>query len=144
MVCWLGIDYGLERTGLALAPEEIAFPLRTLRLSDFGRRSALLDAIASAARENGAAAIVLGLPLMENGGESLMARQIRNITARLKRRLSLPFYYMPELLSSFEAREDLRRRGLNAARIRKALDQQAACRILASFLAQPRRLWMEA
>ena len=134
---YAGIDYGLARTGLAVSDPEgrVAFPLATFRLKDYAGRSALLDALAGRIREEGAGAVVMGLPLLMDGGESLTTRQVRNVTERLKRRLELPVYYMPELLSSEEAAQDLREAGLSRERARAVLDRQAAARILASFLA---------
>lgn len=136
---YAGIDYGLARTGLAVSDPEgrVAFPLATYRLADYGGRSALLDALAGRIRQEGAEAVVMGLPLLLDGGESLTTRQVRNVTERLKRRLELPVYYMPELLSSEEAAQDLREAGLSREKARAVLDRQAAARILASFLAEP-------
>ena len=136
---YAGIDYGLARTGLAVSDPEgrVAFPLATFRLADYAGRSALLDALAGRIREEGAGAVVMGLPLLLDGGESLTTRQVRNVTERLKRRLELPVYFMPELLSSEEAAQDLREAGLSREKARAVLDRQAAARILASFLAEP-------
>lgn len=138
---YLGIDYGLERTGLAVSnPEEtLAFPLCSLALASFGARKFLLDEIAAIARCKGAGAIVMGLPLLENGGESDTTRQIRNAAGKIRRRTQLPLYFMPELLSTFEAMQDIRACGLKRAKAAKILDQQAACRILQSFLDQPQK-----
>lgn len=135
---YLGIDYGLQRVGLAITDPEgkIAFPLRTLHLAHYPRRSALLDDIALTARKEGAMEIVIGLPLFYNGGENLMCRQIRNMSHRLKRRLDAPIHFMPEALSSEEALADLKESGMKRNKFRDVLDQQAACRILQSFLAQ--------
>lgn len=136
---FLAIDYGLERTGLAISDPDarIAFPLRTLSLSRHGTRKRQLDALANVAQETGAEAIVIGLPLHCDGSENLMVRQTRNMAERLKRRLPLPFYWMPEILSSEEAIADLKECGLRGKKLKSVVDQQAACRILSSFLAQP-------
>ncbi len=136
-VKFVAIDYGLARTGLAVSdPEErLALPLDTLQLKKFSNRKAFLDALAQRIRVTGAQAVVMGLPLMPDGTESLTTRQVRNVTERLKRRVSLPFFYMPEELSSEEAWADLREVGLARGKRRAVLDQQAAVRILSSFLA---------
>ena len=136
---YAAIDYGLARTGLAVSDPEgrLAFPVASFRLTDFASRKALLDALAGRIRDLGAEAVVMGLPLLEDGGESLSARQARNAAQRLKRRLELPFYYMPELLSTVEAEQDLRACGLAREKARAVLDQQAAVRILGSFLNEP-------
>lgn len=141
-----GIDYGLARTGLAVSDPEghLAFPVATFHLADFGGRSALLDALAGRILKEGAEAVVMGLPLCEDGSESLTTRQVRNVAGRLKRRLELPFYYMPELLSSVEAAQDLSACGLSRQKARAVLDQQAAVRILSSFLNEPPARWRPA
>jgi putative Holliday junction resolvase len=115
----------------------LAFPLATLSLHDFPNRKALLACLALHIAEVGARAVVMGLPLLADGRESVTTRQVRNVTERIKRRVDLPVYYMPELLSSDEALRDLRQAGASPAKARAVVDQQAAVRILASFLALP-------
>ncbi|MBQ9407197.1 MAG: Holliday junction resolvase RuvX [Desulfovibrio sp.] len=141
-----GIDYGLARTGLAVSDPEgkLAFPLTTLRLDDFPARRDLLNALAQRLRAEGVQAVVMGLPLFSDGTESLTTRQVRNVTERLKRRIPLPFYFMPEELSSEEAWADLRAVGMPLHKRRAVLDQQAAVRILASFLALDQHDWSRA
>ena len=133
---YVGIDYGLVRTGLAVSDPEgrMAFPLATFSLRDFHGRGALLAALAVRIAEAGAGAVVIGLPLHADGSESETTRQVRNVAKRIRRRSALPVYFMPELLSSAEALQDMRQAGVKADRRRAVLDQQAAVRILASFL----------
>ena len=130
------MDYGLARTGLAVSDPDgrMAFPLATVRLQDYPDRKLFLAALAEKIIETGAEAVVVGLPLTQDGEESLTTRQVRNITQRLKRRVPLPFYYMVEELSSEEAWADLREAGLKMRKRKAVLDQQAAVRILSSFL----------
>lgn len=143
MTKFLAIDYGIERTGLAISDPDgkIAFPLATLRMEEQGTRKNLLDSLVALARSNGVQALVMGLPLHTDGKENLMVRQTRNIAKRIRRRLPLPIYWMPEILSSEEARQDLMACGLAGRKLKEVLDQQAACRILSSFLSQPEHLW---
>ena len=130
----LGIDYGQARTGIAItdAGGRMAFPRCVLRKdtrqSFFAKLCAL---IATEAPQ----AIVVGLPLPDNGGASLSARQVRNFVQSLKRRVALPIYYMEELLTTHEAREQFRETGRLPAD--GELDQQAAVRILEAFLNEP-------
>lgn len=136
---YVGIDYGLARTGLAVSDPEgrLAFPLVTLRLEEYPNRKDFLAALAARITAEEAEAVVMGLPLLDDGTDSLTTRQVRNVTERLKRRVDLSVFYMPELLSSEEAWSDLRDAGLTARKRKAVLDQQAAVRILASFLALP-------
>ena len=133
------MDYGLARTGLAVSDPDgrMAFPLATLRLQDYADRKLFLAALAEKIIETGAQGVVMGLPLTQDGEESLITRQVRNVTQRLKRRVPLPFYFMSELLSSEAAERELREVGRTGRRCKAVLDQQAAVRILQSFLDQP-------
>lgn len=136
MARYLGIDYGLERTGLAFADGETVLPVKTLFLAQCGSRKAFLDSMAALAEEKGADAVIMGLPLAEDGSESMTCTQIRNAAERLRRRISVPLYFMPEAFSSYEAEAMLRKRGLKRKKLRAVLDQMAACRILSSWLAR--------
>lgn len=142
----LCIDYGLARTGLAATDAGgcMAFPRATLHLEKLGSRKALLAALMDVIATEQPDAIVMGLPLHKDGAESLTTRQVRNFTERLKHRTDLPLYFMPEFLSSEEAAADLAEAGLRGDRRKAVLDQQAAVRILESFLAEPEARRMRA
>ena len=133
---WVGIDYGLARTGLAATDPEgiMAYPLTTIRLADYANRKEFLAALAGRILEERPDAVVMGLPLLTDGTESMTTRQVRNVTERLKRRVPLPFYFMSEMLSSEAAERELREVGRTGRRCKAVLDQQAAVRILESFL----------
>ena len=136
----VGIDYGLVRTGLAATDPDgvLAYPLTTLDLNAFPSRKALLEALAGIIRQERPDAVVVGLPLMPDGTESLTTRQVRNFASRLVHRVACPVLFMEELLSSEEAAWDLAEAGVRDRKKRKAaLDQQAAVRILESYLHQP-------
>ena len=130
----LGIDYGRARTGIAVtdAGGRMAFPRCVLRKETRRAFFAQLCALIAAEAPQ---AIVVGLPLPADGAESLSARQVRNFVQSLKRRVALPVYYMDEMLSTHEALEQFR----EAGRLPEdgELDQQAAVRILESFLNEP-------
>ena len=126
---YLAIDYGQKRTGIAVSDTggSMAFPRKTILMRT---RAALIEAEATDA-------IVIGLPINLDGEESLTTRQVRNFSKSLARRTTLPLFWMEEALSSYEAERDLRDAGRSAAQGRAVLDQQAAVRILQSFLDQP-------
>lgn len=133
----LGIDYGLTRTGIAVtdAGSHMAFGRCTLTLPPQGTRDAWFAQLLACIAEENPAALVVGLPLREDGSDSDTTRQVRNFVEKLKRRVNVPVYLMPEYLSSHEAEQDLREAGLRGKQLRNVLDQQAAARILESFLA---------
>lgn len=132
----MGIDYGLERTGLAVTDPggSLVFPLMTLNFREFKNRHEFFDALSDIIRNEKIEELVWGLPLGLDGSENLMCAQIRNAARRLARRAPLPVHFMPEALSSFEAEDDLKKIGLKGDKLKKALDQRAACRILESWL----------
>ena len=142
----MGVDYGLARTGLSVSDPEgrLAFPLTTLRLEDYADRKEFLAALVAGITAEGAGAVVMGLPLLDDGTDSLTTRQVRNFAASLKRRMNLPIYYMNEVLSSADAESRLAAAGLNARAIKDVIDQEAAALILESFLSQPESLRKEA
>ena len=134
----LAIDYGLVRTGIAVtdAGGRMAFPRCTITLPPQTPKARFFEQLLAVIAEEAPAALVLGLPLMPDGEESLTTRQVRNFAARLQRRVALPLYLMPELLSSHEAENDLREAGLKGRAQKAVLDQQSAVRILESFLSE--------
>ncbi|MDR0466652.1 MAG: Holliday junction resolvase RuvX [Deltaproteobacteria bacterium] len=130
----LGIDYGQSRTGIAItdAGGRMAFPRCVLRKNT---RQAFFTQLCALIAAEAPGAIVVGLPLPDDGTESLSVSQVRNFVRSLKRRVPLPIYYMEELLSTHEAREQFRETG--RLPVNGELDQQAAVRILESFLSEP-------
>jgi len=67
----------------------------------------------------------------------MTARQATNFAASVARRVSVPVLLMDETLSSSEALDDLRAAGVKQTKRKAILDQQAAVRILQSYLATP-------
>ena len=136
MAKYFGIDYGLERTGSAISDPDgkIAFPFRTFRLKDYKNRDALLLAIAESAKAEGVDGLVIGMPFFPDGGENEMCAIVRNFAKRLQKRIEMPVSFVSETFTSEEAERDLRECGIKSARMKKVLDQQAACRILQDFL----------
>lgn len=132
---YLSIDYGQKRTGLAVSDStgQMVFALTTLFMKTKEEFFAkLLDIIDKEKIQ----AVVIGLPVPEDGKYSLSLRQTQNFALRLRRRTTLPLYFMNEELSSFMAEELLRTTG-HKKDLRKFTDQVAACIILESFLALP-------
>ncbi len=130
---FIGIDYGLARTGLALSDPQgcLAFPLATVKMTT---RKEYFDSLTRLIEREQPCGLVVGLPLREDGSDSLTTRQARNFADSLQRRVALPIFLVSEYLSSHEAECQMREAGAKAGTIRAKLDQQAAVRILQSFL----------
>lgn len=134
----IAVDYGVKRVGLAICNLEtqIVFPLCTL---DRTVKKNFFENFSNIIAEHKPTAIVLGLPLHEDGSPCITTNQVKNFAASLARRYPLPIYLMEELLSSFEAEENMRSMGVNAKKIKKHVDQEAAVLILESFLTAPQK-----
>ena len=135
---FLAIDYGIKRIGIAVSDYNgsFAFPLCTLhRRTKVQFFDELLQIIAKEQAEG----IVVGLPLYTDGTECLTTKQVRNFVASLKRRTSLPVFWMNEILSSSDAETELTEMGVHARRIKQIIDQQAAVLILETFLNVPEK-----
>ena len=78
--------------------------------------------------------IVIGLPLNMDGTEGRQAARVRAFGERLREHLTLPIDFWDERLTTFEAQQRLRSRGVKASRRRALVDQVAAEVILRSYL----------
>ncbi len=133
---YLAIDYGLKRVGIAVSDMDgnFVFPRCTLKRET---KAAFFTELLALLVKERADAIVVGLPLYTDGTECLMTTQVRHFVASLKRRTSLPVYWMNEALSSAAAEHELYDFGMKFREVKKVVDQQAAVLILESFLEQP-------
>lgn len=136
----LAIDWGLKRLGLAVSDPEgkLAFPYKTIYKTT---RDRLFAEIAEVVDKESIQGLVVGLPVSRGGDgatdgsePSLSARQAKNFAESLERRFPLPVHLVDETLTSYEAEQMLRERGLHGKKLKQLLDQYAAVRILETFL----------
>lgn len=125
----VGIDYGERRIGIAVADGTLAVPVKII---EHESRSADLDRVAVAVREQSAAAVVVGLPLLPSGDDSEQTRRCRRFGEALARRIDVPVLYQDELLTSIDAAASVRE--LAGARTKTRVDDLAAARILQSYI----------
>jgi len=132
-VRYLGIDLGRARIGLALADDILrtARPLRAVQRSD---EATDLAEIGTVAREYEVARAVVGLPFNMDGTEGASARMARAFAPRLASALGVPVDLFDERLSTFEAEDRLRARGVSARDMKKQVDAEAAAVILQEWL----------
>lgn len=130
-----GIDYGRARIGLAISDENriIAQPLDTVRASSDLAQSARLVAHALT-RYKPIDRIVIGLPLMLNGTEGEMAKEVKAFAALLEQYLPVPLVFWDERLTSAGVEKMLL--GLDVSRKKRAelSDALAAVSILQNYL----------
>jgi putative holliday junction resolvase len=132
-VRYLGIDLGRARIGLALADDVLraARPLTTVTRKG---EAADLSAIGEVAREYEVTRAVLGLPLNMDGTEGPSSRLARNFAPRLEAVLGISVELFDERLSTFEAEDRLRSRGVSARDMKALVDAEAAAVILQGWL----------
>jgi putative holliday junction resolvase len=132
-VRYLGIDLGRARIGLALADDVLrsARPLKAVR-----HRNGVADLaeIGAVAREYEVTQAVVGLPLNMDGTEGASARMARAFAPRLSTALGVPVDLFDERLSTFEAEDRLRTRGVSARDMKGMVDAEAAAVILQGWL----------
>lgn len=138
-------DIGDRRIGVAFSDPfgEYAIPSETyFRTGNFG---ADVAAIAQIAMARGAARIVCGLPLYEDGSESVQSEKTRRFCAALEREAGIPVEFEDERFTTRAAREDLGVLGISAKKDKKKknVDSLAAAYILESYLADRRRKEMK-
>jgi putative Holliday junction resolvase len=132
-VRYLGIDLGRARIGLALA-DDVLRSARPLGAVERRNESADLGAIGELAREYEVTRAVVGLPLNMDGTEGPSARLARAFAPRLSEALGVPVDRFDERLSTFEAEDRLRARGMSAREMKSRVDAEAAAVILQGWL----------
>lgn len=129
----MALDLGDKRIGVALSDptRSIASGLcvvkRTSRQADF-------DKIGRLALENDVVEIIVGLPTLPSGGEGSRAKWTRDYAADLAKATGITVRLWDESLTSVDASESLRDRGVGTRRRRDNIDSVAAAFILQSYL----------
>ncbi len=137
----LCIDLGQRRVGVAVSDPTgtIARPLIVLQRKE---RQPLLEAIAAIARREGAARVIVGLPLSLSGDAGPQARSTMRFVEELRATIGdIPVDVWDERYSTTQAQESLQQRGVRGKAQRASVDMIAAATILQSYLDhQNRRL----
>ena len=130
---FLAIDYGIKRAGIAVSDSEgrFAFPRCTLHRKT---KAQFFEELLQLIAKEQADGVVVGLPLHTDGSECLTTKQVRHFVESLKRRTTLPIFWMNEVLSSCEAETELQGMRVHPMRMKQIIDQHAAVLILETFL----------
>ena len=130
------VDYGRRRIGLAVC-DPLGIAVRGLDTVERGpdlAEGARRVAKALAAEEVGK--IVVGLPLHADGRPSEMSAEAEAFGALLAQETGLPIEYLDEGLTTWEAEEVVRQRGIHLREAKKSglLDREAARALLRGWL----------
>lgn len=130
------IDYGRRRIGLAIS-DPMGITARGLPTVEGGPTPAdgagrVAQALAPLAPDQ----VIIGLPLHASGEESEISLEAREFGTALESVLRIPPLYVDETLTSWEAEQALKARGINLqdARRQGLIDQEAARGLLLAHL----------
>jgi len=129
----LALDLGAKRIGVAVS-DELRITVRPMPI--IWRRSwkDLLRQVAGLVESFEAKGLVIGLPLRLDGSEGTAAENVRAVTEKFRRSLSVPIYLQDERLTSFAANSELKSAGLNESESKREVDGAAAAIILRDFI----------
>ena len=127
----LGVDYGEARTGLAVS-DTSRFLASGIGNVQGGGLEKTAERVLAAAREQGAVAVVLGLPVNMNGTEGPKAARIRELAALVER--ELPVYLMDERMTTMSAARYLNETNTRGKKRKGVIDTLSAQIILQNAL----------
>ena len=129
----LGVDYGEQRTGVAISDESrtIAFPRETLACPRVEQAAA---AVARMAEAEPVLEIVVGYPLNMNGSLGARTTRTDEFMAELAKRTAIPLKKWDERLSTKIAEAVLIEAGTRREKRRDVVDKLAAQIILQGYL----------
>ena len=129
----LALDIGEVRVGVAVSDprETVASPVCVLPAAEVEAYAASFRRVLE---DWDPELLVCGLPLTLAGEEGPQAQRIRAVAERLSGKTGLPLEYVDERLTSSEAKQILRRQGLNEKAMRGKVDMVAASLMLQAWL----------
>ncbi len=134
---YLGLDVGARRIGIAVG-ETLAAELTTIESpkdSSFYDNSELaIGEIARLKELEEADAIVVGLPVDEDGQPTEESKKITGFSKKLEAEIGCAVHFVDETLTSFMAEELLTAQELPAPEVAKRVHQAAAQLILQQYL----------
>lgn len=129
----LALDIGEVRVGVAVSDplQSVASPVCVLPAAEVEANAASFRRVLEDWEPE---LIVCGLPLTLAGEEGPQAGRIRAVAQRVSAATGLPVEYADERLTSSEAKQILRRQGLNEKSMRGKVDMVAASLLLQAWL----------
>lgn len=133
---WMALDHGTKKIGLAFSDELeiLSSPFEVWPQEG----EATLAKLTKLARAEGVQALLVGLPLHQDGRESETAPLARAFGEDLATRTGLPLRFLNEHLSSAEASRLLAQRGVKPQDRKAKLDAAAAAVMLQELIEERR------
>lgn len=129
----MALDIGEVRVGVAVSDPQgrVASPVCVLPAAEVEGNAAPFRRVVE---DWDPELLLCGLPLTLAGEEGPQAQRIRGIAQRVSAQARLPLEYVDERLTSSEAKQILRRQGLNEKSMRGKVDMVAASLMLQAWL----------
>ena len=129
----LSVDFGDVRTGLAVS--DISRFLATgIGYISPGGLDKTVEAVAIAAKEQGAVAIVVGLPKNMDGSEGARAERCKKFASRLEQASGLPVAMFDERMTTMTAARYLNETNTRGSKRKQVIDTLSAQIILQNCL----------
>lgn len=130
----IGIDYGKVRIGLAISDQNhiIAFPLKCVQANRDPNKT--IQELSLFLSTLDIEKIVLGLPLLFNGKDSELTKDVRLFASRLEAKTGKSIILWDERLTSKQAEKFLIESNVRRKERTRVVDTMAATLILQSYL----------
>lgn len=126
----LSLDIGNKKIGIAISESGIIASELTTIANDEKAISFLIDLFNTRNIEK----IIVGLPLLRSGDESLQAKMVKGFIVELLDKYQIPVVYEDEILTTKEAERILKQNGAPVSEIIRRTDQLSAKLILEQYL----------
>lgn len=128
----LGLDVGDKRIGVAVSDMtgRIASALTTIERQN----TYVIEELKALSDKYNISEIVVGIPLKIDATEGDQAKKVRQLIARMKKEIDLPFKEWDERLTSSQAERNLISGNARRAKRKAIIDRVAAALILQSYL----------
>lgn len=129
----MAVDFGDVRTGLAISDPSrlIASGIGYISPGGIDRTA---DAVAEAVREQGASAVVVGLPVNMDGSRGSRAQRCEKFASFLKERINAPVAVFDERMTTMTASRYLNETGTHGKKRKQVIDTLSAQIILQNCL----------
>lgn len=126
----LALDIGDKKIGIAISDSGVIASELTTIANDEQAIPFLVDLCST----KNVTKIVVGLPRLKSGEESLQAKKIKGFMVEFLEKNPIPLVYEDEILTTKEAERILKEQGLNWEQIAARVDQLSAKLILEQYL----------
>jgi putative holliday junction resolvase len=127
----LALDYGRSSVGMAVSDEDRQVVFGRGSIRNYGSLNNLFEKIRLFCETEKITEIVMGIPVDENGDETVQTEKIRAIAEKLEQYLrNIPISFEDESFTTFEANEFLAEKVNVKGSVRKQTEDEIAATII--------------